>query len=107
MIRNWKLHENLNFKFKPGLNFIIGPNAIGKTSLLEAIYYAITGDLRRSSLNKVRRIGASEPTVIRLEMIHNSEKLNFERKFDEKSSKHSLLLNSKCIIKNQTLKIKF
>jgi DNA replication and repair protein RecF len=49
MIRNWKLFENLNFKFKPGLNFISGPNAIGKTSLLEAIYYAITGDLRRSS----------------------------------------------------------
>ncbi len=90
MIRNWKLHENLNFKFKSGLNFIIGPNAIGKTSLLEAIYYAITGDLRRSSLNKVRRIGASEPTLIRLEMIHNSEKLSIERKFDEKSSKHSL-----------------
>lgn len=90
MIRNWKLYENLNFKFKPGLNFIIGPNAIGKTSILEAIYYAITGDLRRSSLNKVRRIGASEPTVIRLEMIHNSKKLNIERKFDEKSSKHSL-----------------
>lgn len=109
-IKNWKIHKNLHIKFKPGLNFIIGPNSIGKSSLLEAIYYAITGDLRRSSLNKVRSLGASESSLVELILKHNAEKLRIERKFDDKSSKHSLftqfeIFHKKTDIENKIINI--
>jgi len=41
---NWRAYENKTFTFKPGLNFIMGPNGRGKTSILEAIAYALTGE---------------------------------------------------------------
>ncbi|PKP17322.1 MAG: DNA replication and repair protein RecF [Bacteroidetes bacterium HGW-Bacteroidetes-21] len=36
---NFRNHEAINVSFHPRLNFIVGPNASGKTSLLDAIYY--------------------------------------------------------------------
>jgi exonuclease SbcC len=42
---NWRAYDQTSFKFKPGLNFIMGPNGKGKTSILEAISYALTGDV--------------------------------------------------------------
>lgn len=41
---NWRAFDNRTFTFKPGLNFIMGPNGRGKTSILEAIAYALTGE---------------------------------------------------------------
>jgi DNA repair exonuclease SbcCD ATPase subunit len=42
---NWRAYEHHTFKFKPGLNFIMGPNGRGKTSILEAISYGLTGEV--------------------------------------------------------------
>ncbi len=41
---NWRAYEKRSFTFKPGLNFIMGPNGRGKTSILEAIAYGLTGE---------------------------------------------------------------
>jgi len=41
---NWRAYEKRSFAFKPGLNYIMGPNGKGKTSILEAIVYALTGE---------------------------------------------------------------
>ncbi len=41
---NWRAFERRKFTFKPGLNFIMGPNGKGKTSILEAIAYGLTGE---------------------------------------------------------------
>lgn len=41
---NWRAYDHCTFSFKPGLNFIMGPNGKGKTSILEAIAYALTGE---------------------------------------------------------------
>ena len=38
-VRHYRNHENASFSFAPGLNTISGPNACGKTNLVEAIYY--------------------------------------------------------------------
>ena len=37
----YRVYESASFEFSPGINLIAGPNAIGKTSLLEAIYLLI------------------------------------------------------------------
>lgn len=44
-IRNWKGHSDLPLKFQKGVNFIIGPNGIGKTSILDAICFAFLGSI--------------------------------------------------------------
>ena len=38
-INNFRNHNYLSFDFNKGLNIITGPNAIGKTNIVEAIYY--------------------------------------------------------------------
>lgn len=38
-LSSFKNHENSNFEFGDGINCILGKNGIGKTNLLDAIYY--------------------------------------------------------------------
>ena len=42
-LRNFRNHNELTFEFTPGLNVINGENGVGKTSLVEAIYYLSLG----------------------------------------------------------------
>lgn len=51
-LHNFRLYEEAQFNFSPGMNVIKGPNAQGKTSLLEAIYFLITGRSFRTSQTK-------------------------------------------------------
>ena len=45
-VTNWKhLNGEKDVKINPGFNILVGPNFIGKTSLLEALQYALTGTL--------------------------------------------------------------
>lgn len=41
---NWRAYEKYEIQFEPGITFIMGANGIGKTSVLEAIAYALTGE---------------------------------------------------------------
>lgn len=42
-VKEFRLFSHKEIAFSPGINLILGENAIGKTSLLEAIYLLITG----------------------------------------------------------------
>ncbi len=76
-LKNFRLHKNSSLNFSESLNFIVGGNGQGKTTLLEAIYYLATsknllglkdfeaisfnenfyeikGDFRNETNNKVR-----------------------------------------------------
>ncbi len=41
-LKNFRLHKKTNLEFSNNLNYIVGGNGQGKTSLLEAIYYLCT-----------------------------------------------------------------
>lgn len=41
---NWRAYDRRKICFGPGITFLMGPNGIGKTSILEAIAYALTGE---------------------------------------------------------------
>jgi DNA replication and repair protein RecF len=41
-LKNFRSHKNTNIKFSEKLNFILGGNGEGKTSILESIYYLCT-----------------------------------------------------------------
>jgi len=59
-LENWKCHSSINLEFKPGVNVIIGPMGSGKSSILQAISYALFGtfselksrDLKLKDLHK-------------------------------------------------------
>jgi len=42
-MRNWACHAALDLTFKPGLNGILGENGSGKSSVLDALRFAVTG----------------------------------------------------------------
>ena len=41
---NWRIFEDEMFVFESGITFLMGLNGQGKTSILEAINYAFTGE---------------------------------------------------------------
>lgn len=59
-LHNFRLYEEARFDFSPLVNVVRGPNARGKTSLLEAIYFLMTGhSFRTSQIKDLIRHGAS------------------------------------------------
>lgn len=58
-LHNFRCHKDAFFEFLPGINTICGPNAKGKTSILEAIHLLITGrSFRTSQLSDLIGIGS-------------------------------------------------
>ncbi len=63
-LQNWKRHKDKEFNFKEGLNLILGPNTSGKTSVMQAIFYALTGDSpEKRSLLEFKTVGSEEAQV--------------------------------------------
>ena len=59
-LQQFRNYGEMNLEFNPSLNLICGPNAQGKTSLLEAIHYLMIGRSFRSSRNQeLIRFGSS------------------------------------------------
>ncbi len=42
-LQNYRSYTDSSFEFEPHVNIIVGPNASGKTNLLDALYYAAVG----------------------------------------------------------------
>lgn len=85
-IKNWKCHSELDLKFKKGVNFIIGYNGIGKTSILEAIVFSFVGRVRGKQKKQLRKIGSDDDTQILLEFTHEERKHEIKRDFNGKAS---------------------
>ncbi len=47
-LRNFRVHRDLLLEFEPGVSLIYGPNAVGKTTILEAIHLLMMGRSFRS-----------------------------------------------------------
>lgn len=57
-LKNWRNYEDIDLELKPGTTFIVAPNGVGKTSLMEAASWAIFGTLGQHPGDAVRK-GAS------------------------------------------------
>lgn len=63
-LKNFRNFENFEVVFDPKINLIVGPNAIGKTSLLEAVHFLSTGrSFRTAHLHELIRHGESTFTI--------------------------------------------
>jgi DNA replication and repair protein RecF len=47
----FRVYAGASYQFSPGINLIVGPNALGKTSLLEAVYLLIAAKSFRTHRN--------------------------------------------------------
>ncbi|MFQ3583635.1 MAG: AAA family ATPase, partial [Cyanobacteriota bacterium] len=61
-LQNFKSHVDTAFEFEPGTNAICGENGAGKTSILEAIAWALF-DYSPYSQEEMIRVGASDAVV--------------------------------------------
>ena len=69
-------------KFKKGINIIIGPNGAGKTSILEAIFFCLTGKTNiPASLKNLRRIGTDENLLLELSISSNNNEIQIKREY--------------------------
>jgi DNA replication and repair protein RecF len=105
VLTNFRKHTNSNFRFSSGLNYIVGKNSVGKTSILEAIYYLCSG---RSIFAKDNEIVSFDKNHFEIEGIFNNKIENKVRVFfkaDE--NKKYYLLNGKQVIKSSEIIGKF
>jgi exonuclease SbcC len=66
---NFRQHADTVLEFERGLTGIIGPNGVGKTTLLEAIAWAIYGtDAARGTKDTIRRRGAPPRSRVEVEL---------------------------------------
>lgn len=67
VLRDFRSYHRAELDLDPGLISLVGPNAVGKTNLLEAIYFAATGASPRTARDTdLIRFGA-EACYVRLE----------------------------------------
>lgn len=68
--RNWRAFDVAAVELRPGLNVLLGPNGVGKTSLLEAAAFALAGALSTLSDPKqmVRTDGQPVEVSVGLEL---------------------------------------
>jgi len=61
---NYRVHEKLDIEFVKGINLLLGSNGKGKSSILEAIGYALfESDMRRKNQKEAIKIGTSRAKI--------------------------------------------
>ncbi|MFX0134782.1 MAG: AAA family ATPase, partial [Candidatus Hodarchaeota archaeon] len=93
-INNWKKYKRFDINFKEGINFIIGPNGIGKTSIIEAIIFGLTGRLKRVIEKERIRVVSEGNAQIDLQFEHDGKKYNLKRKNIHENSNFKLVFES-------------
>jgi DNA repair exonuclease SbcCD ATPase subunit len=74
-LRNWRNYEDLDLRLRPGTTFIVAPNGIGKTSIIEAASWAVFGSSRPSLRpGNAVRAGASS-AVASIELVLPDERV--------------------------------
>jgi exonuclease SbcC len=88
-LQNWKSHSETELQFKPGINVLVGPMGSGKSSVLQAICFALFG-----SVPEVKR---REVKVSELVKLHSGSQaaVNIDIKIDDKAFHVERIINSK------------
>ena len=60
-VRNFRNYANLNIRFTEKINILTGPNGVGKTNILEAVFFlSMLRSFRTASIKDLQRIGKRE-----------------------------------------------
>ena len=77
-LKNIKSHRNTELVFSPGINVLSGPNGVGKSTIFEAIGYALFGVDAQSFVGNVDRfitIGAKRGEIAVVFQLEDHERL--------------------------------
>jgi DNA replication and repair protein RecF len=85
-LENFRSYKNELFEFGDGVNIIVGPNASGKTNLLEAIAVATTGKSFRSRDVELIKFG-EQATRIELHTLADDHRVVYISSDDQKTDK--------------------
>jgi DNA replication and repair protein RecF len=72
-LENFRSYHNETFEFSAGINIVVGPNASGKTNLLEAILFVSRGDTYRT--RNINEIINTKSDSARLEAHSNNNEI--------------------------------
>jgi exonuclease SbcC len=81
-LRNIKSHRDTRLDFSPGINVLSGPNGIGKSTIFEAIGYALFGVDAQNFVGNVERfvsIGAKKGEVVLVFQLGDGERFRVSR----------------------------
>ena len=67
-LENWRAYNTLDLELGPGTTFVVAPNGIGKTSLVEAAAWALFGDNAPTADRPVRAGATSATVTVELEL---------------------------------------
>lgn len=85
-LHNLRLFESVSYEFEPGVTIIIGPNASGKTTVLEALLLACQGSSYRAADGAVVRGGKDWARIEAVQSDDTIRKLTI-KVVDEKTEK--------------------
>jgi|GEM_PF-5435066 len=93
-LSNWKVFADLRLPFSKGINFVAGPNGIGKSSILQAIHVAFTGGVPdRLDIRRFIRQGA-DSADIKVKFRIENELLYIERRISTRRKERCSISNS-------------
>ena len=109
-LQNWRSHENTTLEFKKGTNLLIGIMGSGKSSILDAICFALFGtfpslERRKQSLSDIFRLNENRASIT-LKFLWDNSIYSIERKIERKkdsvSSDAEIRRDSKLMEKGPT-----
>lgn len=62
-LTNWRAYERLDLPLDKPITFVVAPNGVGKTSLVEAVKWGMFGTTSGQDTGRAVRVGAQEATV--------------------------------------------
>jgi DNA repair protein SbcC/Rad50 len=92
-LKNFKSHQNTQIKFKTGISIIIGENGAGKSSILEAVSFAL---FKQHSGKKIEHLiknneeNKNEEMMVELDFVAKGRNYRVYRKKSSSSSKAEL-----------------
>ncbi len=78
-IKDFISHQDTDFDFPAGVSLFIGPNGAGKSSIIDAIFYSLSGvQVRGDTVDDLIREGARK-AIVTLNFDHNGINYSIER----------------------------
>jgi len=90
-LKNFTCHEETEIAFPEGLTIFIGRNGSGKSSIIDAITYALYGGHSRGRNQNIVRRGAANG-MVELEFYHGGSRYHVVRSFDSSGNLQTAVL---------------
>jgi len=89
---NFTCHQETEIIFPEGLTVFLGRNGSGKSSIIDAITYALYGEHSRGRNPNIVRRGSSSGGRVELEFDHGGSRYYVNRSFDSRGNLQSAIL---------------